>query len=340
MVGPAQKASALRYAVSQLRRVCALAGSADLIDDAVIALGSGNVFEAIEHHDDAVLFDWLVEAISFQGIADSVAASYMERHGTARFAAVAKGLWGKRLCPKLQSFWLFKECGYRKGSASCNQPGQFSRCLLPRHNLRNGHLNQAVYSLFLFMREVAGGDLVGWLDDRLLWADRSGPGRGKRLVNAVVEPMRSIYGVSDKVLNMTLSMLLLAGDPKRERWYIAGADMIAIDTLVHNWLHRTGIFKRLGAEHAYGPRCYAEQGCASIIRSASYKIDARKFNPKYPRTFPRFVQYAIWRFCSQSGLAECNGHRIDDLYRCANKKCALFDRCGRIALSPLAKPKS
>jgi len=33
----------------------------------------------------------------------------------------------------------------------------YRRCPLPRHALRNGRLNQTVYSLFLFMRDVAGG---------------------------------------------------------------------------------------------------------------------------------------------------------------------------------------
>jgi hypothetical protein len=31
--------------------------------------------------------------------------------------------------------------------------------------------------------------------------------------------------------------------------------MIAIDTLVHNWLHRTGILHRFEADHAYGMAC-------------------------------------------------------------------------------------
>jgi hypothetical protein len=35
--------------------------------------------------------------------------------------------------------------------------------------------------------------------------------------------------------------------------------MIAVDTLVHNFLHRTGILHRLDASHAYGPACY--HGC-------------------------------------------------------------------------------
>jgi hypothetical protein len=38
---------------------------------------------------------------------------------------------------------------------------------IPTHRLRNGRLNQTAYSLFLFIRDVAGSDLVGWIDARL-----------------------------------------------------------------------------------------------------------------------------------------------------------------------------
>jgi len=38
---------------------------------------------------------------------------------------------------------------------------------LPKHNLRNGRLNQTAYSLFLFIRDIADGDLVGWIDGQL-----------------------------------------------------------------------------------------------------------------------------------------------------------------------------
>jgi hypothetical protein len=45
-----------------------------------------------------------------------------------------------------------------------------------------------------------------------------------------------IYGVSNKVLAMALAELLLGGDAKRPAWVEAGTVMIAIDTLVHNFL--------------------------------------------------------------------------------------------------------
>jgi hypothetical protein len=61
---------------------------------------------------------------------------------------------------------------------------------------------------------------------------------------ALIEPMREIYGVSDKVLAMALSALLLGAPNKMVHWTEVGGSMIAIDTLVHNFLHRTGILAR------------------------------------------------------------------------------------------------
>src|ERR1051325_434009 len=93
---------------------------------------------------------------------------------------------------------------------------------------------------------------------------------------------------SDKVLAMGLSELLLAGDAKRLLWVEAGTAMIAVDTLVHNFLHRTGILELFGANHPYGPRCYEPGNCAAIIEHISSRIDARQFNPAFPANFPRF----------------------------------------------------
>jgi hypothetical protein len=77
--------------------------------------------------------------------------------------------------------------------------------------------------------------------------------------------------------------------------------MIAVDTLVHKFLHRTGILARLGAGHAYGPACYAPAGCAEILERIAANIDARRFNPAFPATFPRFVQHAVWFSAQRAG---------------------------------------
>jgi hypothetical protein len=101
---------------------------------------------------------------------------------------------------------------------------------------------------------------------------------------------------------------------------------------LHNFLHRTGILARFNANHLYGAACYGRGGCADIIAAVADRIDARQFNPAFSQTFPRFVQHAIWRYCSQSGLDVCNGNRIDDAKRCANLDCRVRPMCDRVAL--------
>ena len=131
---------------------------------------------------------------------------------------------------------------------------------------------------------------------------------------------------------MALSSLLLSAGKRRPLWREVGATFVAVDTLVHNFLHRTGILRRLCADHPYGERCYRPGGCADILGLLAANIDARQFNPAFPATFPRFVQSAIWRYCAENGLDICNGNRIDDDTRCDNGHCQLFRRCDRIAL--------
>jgi hypothetical protein len=188
------------------------------------------------------------------------------------------------------------------------------------------------YSLFLFMRDIADDDFVGWIDGQLAAANSQSPDRLAALREALTGPLRNVYGVADKVLAMALSSLLLGAGKGRPLWLEVGATFVAVDTLVHNFLHRTGILQRLCADHPYGDRCYRPGGCAGVLRLVAANIDARQFNRAFPATFPRFVQSAIWAYCAESGLDICNGNRIDDGSRCDNRHCQLFRRCDRIAL--------
>ncbi len=151
---------------------------------------------------------------------------------------------------------------------------------------------------------------------------------------ALFGPLKTIHGVADKVLHMTFAALLLGGDPRRERWVEVGGSMIAVDRLVHNFLHRTGIFDRCKARHRYGPACYRAGGCAAIIDQAARRLDARAFDPGFPIYFPRFVQYSLWAFCARDGRDICNGNKIDDRERCAQRECPVFSICDRVVLRP------
>ena len=236
----------------------------------------------------------------------------MAKHGQATWRSVGTGLAAQPTCPKLQTYWDFHDCRYQKTSGTCAEPAHIATCPLPTHHLRNGHLNQIAYSLYLFIRDVADGDLVGWIDDQLDQANDPASPHDPLADNALIEPLRNVYGVSDKVLAMALSGILIGAGGVRPNWLEVGVRLIAVDTLVHNFLHRTGILNRFEAAHPYGPGCYRPGGCAEIIRLVSKQIDARQFNRTFPQVFPRFVQVAIWRYCSQQGFDICNGNRIDD----------------------------
>ena len=79
--------------------------------------------------------------------------------------------------------------------------------------------------------------------------------------------------MSDKVLTMVLSGILIGGSTGRPKWLVVGVTLIAVDTLVHNFLHRTGILSRFNAAHPYGPGCYRaahdRQHCPYPITGAS-----------------------------------------------------------------------
>jgi hypothetical protein len=322
--------AALDHATRLILRVCRLAGPTAILDD---ARQSAEVASAIRNRNTAVLFDWLVAALSYQGISDQVASDYMERYGLATWRQIESDLRRWPTCPKLRSYWHFHGCRYNKSRYTCAEPEHLANCPLPNHWLRNGRLNQTAYSLHLFIRDVAGGDLVGWIDRRLNTAAKfSGPNRLAGMRTALLDPLKEIYGVSDKVLTMALAQLFLGARGNRRRWLEVGGSMIAVDTLVHNFLHRTGILRRFRADHAYGLACYRPGSCAEITETVAEQIDARQFNRRFPRTFPRFVQHAIWHYCSQQGLDICNGNQIDDRKRCGNKQCTIYGTCDRNTL--------
>jgi hypothetical protein len=329
--GLSADSSALDHATRLIHRVCGLAGSADFIDE--IQTNNHAIRSAIKEHDTAALFDWLMVMLSYQGVSDRVASDYMDQHGCVTWHEIERTLANNPSCPKLQSYWQFNGCRYHKTSGTCAEPDHIARCPLPTHTLRNGRLNQTAYSLYLFIRDIADNDLVGWIEGQL--ASAAAPtdhGRHARMRHALLDPLRHVYGVSDKVLSMALSVLLMAAPKNMRLWAKVGVGMIAIDTLVHNFLVRTGILRRFDADHPYGPACYQAGGCADIIQSVADQIDASPFNPRFPRTFPRFVQHAIWRYCAENGLGVCNGNRINDDVRCDNLYCQVRPVCDRVVL--------
>jgi hypothetical protein len=316
-----------------IRAVCAVAGSLSFLDEIDEEIRHAGLDQAVASGKTPPIFDWLLTAFSFQGISDRVARSYIEKHGAASWSKMEASLEASPSCQKLETYWDYVGCRYDKGSFTCAEPDHIGACPVPRPRLRNGRLNQTAYSLFLFVRDIAGGDLIGWIDSQLEAATGSSDADLEAArQEALIGPLRGVFGVADKVLTMALSSLLIGARSQQPIWFETGKVMVAVDTLVHNFLHRTGILENCGIPHRYGPACYAGGGCAEIIRGAADRIDARSFNPSFPKIFPRFVQHAIWRFCAADGLDLCNGNRISDHERCQINYCYLFEICARKSL--------
>lgn len=316
--------------LAALQPVFALADTRFFEDRSAASLDVG--VAAVKQKDSEGIFDWLIERFQYQGVSDVAASRFLYANGSATFMDLSSTLAGPTTCQKLSSYWAFSKCTYKRSGQTCNRPDCLPRCPVPVHQFRNGRLSQSAYSFFLFVRDVCEGDLVDWIDHRLAEADDGSVRRATLMRDAVLEPMTNIYGVSRKVLSMALSDLLLRADPERERWVTTGASMIAIDTLVHNFLVRTGILGRHGKKHSYGPACYGAGGCAEIVEMIADHVDARDFGSEYPRRFPRFIQWSIWLFCAQQGWNVCNGNTINDRQRCANVFCPVFRDCARVRL--------
>ena len=80
--------SGYAYAHRIIYTVCCLAGAASFVDDARDNLVNEGVLDAVAAHNTPVLFDWMVRAFSFQGIADEIAADYMDKHGAVAPKAI------------------------------------------------------------------------------------------------------------------------------------------------------------------------------------------------------------------------------------------------------------
>src|SRR3954452_21927095 len=86
------RASNRRRALQLVRRICEIAGSPSLIEDARVRLARHDVIAAVLRHDTPVIFNWLIEVLSYQGVSDRIAFSYMEQHGWVRWHDVAAAL--------------------------------------------------------------------------------------------------------------------------------------------------------------------------------------------------------------------------------------------------------
>ena len=145
---------ALDHAVRLIHAVCGLAGSPTLVDDIRTDLRAEKVRAAIRDRQTGPVFDWLMAALSYQGISDQVAYEYMAKHGQATWADINRKVGRGPSCPKLTSYWHFHGCRYDKISRTCAEPDHIDACLLPSHDLRNGRLKRLEAQIDALTRQL------------------------------------------------------------------------------------------------------------------------------------------------------------------------------------------
>ncbi len=304
------------------------------VADVQARMAKNGVAAAVHAHDTGALYRWIVSLCRLVGVSDQAADSFAAGRADVTWNDVTAALTRAPLCRRLQSHWHFVGCGYRKGLPTCAEPTLLPACPLPTLDLRKGALNVGAFGLALFLRDVASDDLVGWLDNRLEDADSVGdnPARARRLRDAVALPFAQVAGIGPKLANMILADLLIGSDPGRERWINAGGAMIAVDSLVHALLARTGIIDARGLRHAMGPPCYRAGGCADTLAQLAADLSAERARVGAPAVLPRQLQHAVWLLASEGGYALCNSRQINDATGCRQRWCPAHQQCACLPL--------
>jgi hypothetical protein len=113
-------------------------------------------------------------------------------------------------------------------------------CPVPHLDMKKGVLNQMAFSLFFFLRDVCRGDFYRFVQNQ--FGDRPLPERelGER-IQGFIDQVSRIKNVGPKLVDMVFSHIFFTQAPGWD-YRAIGVRMVAIDTLVHNFLAKTGTF--------------------------------------------------------------------------------------------------
>ena len=179
-----------------------LAGAASLIDDIRADLRAEGIPTAIRRHDTATLFDWLISALSYQGISDQVATEYMNATVGPDGPISRQGATNPTF-PKLKSYWHFHGCRYDKISRTCSEPDHFDACPLPPISCATGGSTR--WPTRYYCSFATSPTATWWLDRPTIQAAMTRPPQSARPTAEALD--RTAPGGLwrlDKVLTMTV----------------------------------------------------------------------------------------------------------------------------------------
>ena len=116
--------------------------------------------------------------------------------------------------------------------------------------MKRGALNQMAFSLYFFLRDVCVRDFYAFVRDHFGEGQPSAEAVNERL-HDFIGKITTIANVGPKLAHMALSGLFLTRYPGWDYRQV-GLHMIAVDSLVHTFLHRTGILANYEVDHLVG----------------------------------------------------------------------------------------
>lgn len=111
-----------------------------------------------------------------------------------------------------------------------------------------------VFSLYFFLRDVCQNDFYRFIQTHF---DKGK--QAKSQVQDFIQTFSQVYNVGPKLIDMAFSHIYFTQYPGWD-YRRVGAEMVAIDTLVHNFLSRTGTLDEYKKPHKYGPACHTQKG--------------------------------------------------------------------------------
>lgn len=268
----------------------------------------------------------LFEIANYQGMSDRAASSWLSTNGSPDFQELALRLPHER-CECVGSVDGISGCGYLRSQRVCSHPALLASCIVPTIPARKGQLSRLAVALSYWAAQLPNQSLGAWVRSKLKRGDHRAGGA------AMVEDLKRLPGVSDKVASMIASDVAIGLSAGSDALLRAGASVIVVDRLVHNLLIRTGAVRIAGRSHAFGLGCYAEGGCRDLIVLFARGIDARQFNRRWPTFAPRMLQHAIWRLCAGDEMNICNGNNTRADAACGIRSCPAFDACARVGIA-------
>jgi hypothetical protein len=270
--------------------------------------------------DDAAVFRLFVALSMYQALRDVVIMRQQLSLPRASMRLVADAALMKRSiarheCPVLHSAEAFEDgCDVSKvgESVDCGTcPG--AACHVKDGTVvfnRMGDMGKLPTSAWLRLWKAGGMRVV--LAE--VCRDEASPTKRAALL---VERFARVHRVGRKLATMFVSAISTpALAPGLTPWFpdIDGNDLVVVDT---NVARAVDVLREQGAAKTYDAR-------ERWVREQAARIDLREFRPDLPSYSPRFVQQALYVFCSKSNRVargDACSRRVDSCMGCVPALC-------------------